>query len=90
MERDMLTDEQIDAIWADSTPTNFEARSFARAIIAAAAPEIRRVERERCAAEAVRHTTHPDDPDNEVWQSAYNHVANEIADAIRSLPDVQA
>lgn len=34
-----LTDEQIDAIWANSTPTNFEARSFARAIEAALASQ---------------------------------------------------
>lgn len=27
-----LTDEQIDRIWSNSTPSNFEARSFARAI----------------------------------------------------------
>lgn len=40
---------------------------------------------EEAAKEAVRHTTHPDDPTNEVWQSAYNHVATEIAAAIRAL-----
>lgn len=46
-----------------------------------------RAERERAAVEALKHTTHPDDPNNEVWQCAYNHVANECASAIRSLPD---
>lgn len=40
-------------------------------------------ERERCARVAMEQTTHPEDPNNEVWQCAYNHVANQIADAIR-------
>lgn len=40
-------------------------------------------ERERCAQVALAQTTHPDDPSNEVWQSAYNHVATQIAAAIR-------
>lgn len=40
-------------------------------------------ERERCAKVAESHTTHQDDPDNDVWQSAYNHVATEISAAIR-------
>jgi hypothetical protein len=37
---------------------------------------------ERCAQLARQHVSHPDDPDNSVWQSAYSHVAGEIADAI--------
>lgn len=50
----MLTDEQIDAIWAAHEKlmwgvTTISPKVFARAIIAAAAPEIRRIERERCA-----------------------------------------
>jgi len=31
-QRKPLTDEQIERIWHNSNPTNFEARSFARAI----------------------------------------------------------
>jgi len=50
-------------------------RSYAAAAVAA--------ERERCAQIALAQTTHRDDPNNEVWQAAYNHVANEIAEAIR-------
>lgn len=44
-------------------------------------------ERERCAKECERHTTHPDDPTNSVWMCAYNHVAGEIAAAIRRGPE---
>lgn len=44
----------------------------------------RRETLEWAAKECERHTTHPDDPFNEVWQCAYNHVAGELAAAIRS------
>lgn len=47
-------------------------------------------ERERCAMVAMQHTTHRDDPSNEVWQCAYNHVATEIAASIRSAPTKEA
>ena len=40
---------------------------------------------EEAAAEAMKQTTHRDDPNNEVWQCAYNHVAGECAAAIRAL-----
>jgi predicted kinase len=45
---------------------------------------IRADEREKAAKVCEQQTTHPDDPTNELWQCAYNHVAGECASAIRA------
>lgn len=96
-----MTDEQIDAVWSDtfrklfqdvSTATTADFRQahrdFARAIIEAAAPEIRRVERERCA--VVCENAKP--RGGRMWtdeQAACFDCLTHVAAAIRSLPDVQ-
>ena len=73
------TEDHETELWGHNVRDDYvtvkKAQDYARAAVLA--------ERERCARVALLHTTHPDDPANEVWQSAYNHVANEIAAAIR-------
>lgn len=83
-----MTDEQIDAVidvqWGRGCmPNQYLAhRCFARAILSAAAPEIRRQERERCAKLVDKR---------ELRALSIGRIAElqDCADAIRSMPDAE-